>query len=354
MKMDKTIDGKYGTKYWDLFESRIDETVKAVQTNTIPPLRRLSLHITNKCNFNCIYCNEIHSKVELSFDCFKKIINEFSQLGGGILHITGGEPSVVTYIDEAIVYASSKKNVTVNLNTNCYRRLKDETYKHISRLKVSLDTWNAEKFNKFAGRANVFQKVTENIKYVNALPNAPVISITYTVNAQNLNDIPTYLEYYYKNLRVYAMFFSIYKGDNPDLYFKQNDISRLFNVIYPSARQIMIKNNDYDSLWLLNNSHGKRTYEQTNRFPVNLKTPCYLTLSELSIYENGEVSHCSHLHRDGVIDDRFNINTHSLKDILKEKRCVINKVPINSKCLYGCNLKLCKFNTDVSEKLLKK
>jgi len=42
-----------GSKYWDLFELRIQETVDALRNNTLPPLRRLSLHITNKCKYGC-------------------------------------------------------------------------------------------------------------------------------------------------------------------------------------------------------------------------------------------------------------------------------------------------------------
>ena len=46
-----------GSLYWDDFNRRIKETVVAVKNNTQPPVRRVSIFITNKCNFGCHYCN---------------------------------------------------------------------------------------------------------------------------------------------------------------------------------------------------------------------------------------------------------------------------------------------------------
>ena len=348
----KLIDGKYGTKYWDLFEQRIEETVFSIKNQTIPKLRRISLHITNKCNFNCIYCNEIHKNKELDFNLFKRIVDEYSEMGGGILHITGGEPSIVSYINEAIDYSHSKGIIT-NLNTNGYKRFNDSSYSKMSRLKISFDTNDENRFDNLVRHKGAFNNIIDNIKYIKTLKNYPVISLTYTVNAQNIEDMIPFINFYYKEIRVYAIFFSIYKGDNPNLIFSQENINRLFHEVYPKIKEIMIKNNDYDSLWLLENSHSKMTYELQNRFPENNNTPCYLSLSELSIYENGEISHCSHLSRDGIFDKNLNIKDNALQEIMNKKLDLLNKIPLNQKCLYGCNLKLCKFNLECKKKLNK-
>jgi len=346
------VDGQYGTKYWDLFEQRIDETIQAVKNQQIPKLRRISLHVTNKCNFNCIYCNEKHNSKELDFQQYKKIIDEYAEMGGGVLHITGGEPSLVTYIDKAIEYAYNKQNIVVNMNTNCFKLIKDSSYSKISRLKISFDTADKDKFNYLVQRKNAFQRVLSNLNHIKSLTNSPIISITCTVNAQNIKDLIEYTRFYYENMHVYALFFSIYKGDNKKLMFLQSHRKLLFEIIYPTIKKIMQSNNDFDSLWLLENSHSQNTYQRTNRFPENKLIPCYLSLSELSIYETGKVSHCSHLSRDGIFDSNIDIKKQTLKEICNTKLNLYKSYPLHLKCLYGCNLKLCKFNQDCHKKLI--
>ena len=50
-----------GSKYWDEFELRTIETVNAMKNGSLPPLRRLSVHLTRKCNMACKYCNDPHN-----------------------------------------------------------------------------------------------------------------------------------------------------------------------------------------------------------------------------------------------------------------------------------------------------
>ena len=39
------------SKYWDDFQIRADETVKAIQNGKKPKVRRVACFITDKCNF---------------------------------------------------------------------------------------------------------------------------------------------------------------------------------------------------------------------------------------------------------------------------------------------------------------
>src|SRR5512138_2967142 len=114
-----------GTKYWDLFDQRIEETANSLKNGVNPPLRRIALHITNKCNMKCSYCNECHTPKTFRRDLFTKLVSEFYEMGGGILHITGGEPSCVPWLFEEIEVLSNLfgDRIEFNLNSNLLTKI---------------------------------------------------------------------------------------------------------------------------------------------------------------------------------------------------------------------------------------
>jgi len=58
--------------YWDNFDKRLKETVKCLNNNQIPSVRRVCIFITNQCNFRCTYCNMKFGRTFMSFDKFKE------------------------------------------------------------------------------------------------------------------------------------------------------------------------------------------------------------------------------------------------------------------------------------------
>jgi sulfatase maturation enzyme AslB (radical SAM superfamily) len=334
------------SKYWDDFERRITETTKAVEENINPPLRRVCLHITSKCNFNCNYCNEIHKNKTLPKSIFTKIVEEYSQMGGGILHITGGEPSTVKWLSKAII--DSPENIVINFNTNAFKMLEPiNVYNRINRMKISLDTCNPSYFNGLVHKKRAFEVIVENLQKLQNINKTKDISITYTMTKQNYKNIPDFLEFYYDKLPyLYAIFFSTYKGNNPDFVFTDEDIVFFWENIVPKMKDIFIQNKDTESLWLFKNSYNKNTLQAVIRFPENTTTQCYLSMSELVIDENGDTWRCSHLFRDKVIKSGLNIKDFDLDYI--HQNLILEKSP---KCLYGCNLKLVNFNKQVENNL---
>jgi len=199
--------------YWDDFERRISETVSAVNSKTKPPVRRVAVFITNRCNFRCHYCNVNQNEKTLSEEAFNGIINRYGS--GAIIHITGGEPSVVPWLYS---YMENRKDVRFHLNTNAYLA----PPKNIKRLKVSLDTQYKDYFNFLIGvNFNAFDSVVENIRQ--ACKNT-VVSITYTLTKENHKDSVEFAKWALKQFPgLYAVFFSVYKGDNKR--FKFDDLS---------------------------------------------------------------------------------------------------------------------------------
>ena len=296
--------------YWDDFNRRAKETVTCLQAGNEVPVRRVSVFITEKCNMACSYCNHPKSNAELPESSFSDIVNKYGSQA--IIHITGGEPSLVSWL-----YPYLEKNGAANrfhLNTNM---LILPPAKSIKRLKVSLDSCDEEYWNKLVGK-NSFRTVVDNIK--KCLKDT-VLSITYTMTRENYQQIPKFISFANSELKgLYAIFFSVYKGVNKRFVFSDKDVSLFFNKVKPLMNAML----DTESDALLNETITEKfRMMQGIRFPENTSSTCYLSLSERVFTPNGNVSGCSHLVRDGVTNKPG------------EK---------HEKCRYGCNRRLVAFN----------
>lgn len=344
-----------GGKYWDLFDKRSVETVDAINRNISPPLRRLSLHITNRCNMNCSYCNEHHTSAEMSFDVFEKLVREYSEMGGGVLHITGGEPTVVKFFDRIFDCVSEYPNVDFHLNTNSLKRLTIDQYKNINRLKILLDTTDGEYFNDITRVRNAFEIVTDNLDFIHdkiVIPfGNPTVSLTYTVTRQNFRQIPDFLRMYYERWpHFYAVFFSSYKGIGDQFLLNKFEVKEMFSDVVSQINELTASHNDLETRVLFETSHNEQTFDPNIRFPINKFIPCYIQMSEIAINEKGEVWNCSHLLRDQIPPTGVNIADGHLSEVIGKAKKQF-AVPLADECLFGCNKKLQTFNQYVFNKL---
>ena len=94
-------------------------------------------------------------------------------MGGSTIHFTGGEPTVVPYIEEIFAYAKSK-GLIVSANTNAYKRINTD---NIDKLKTSFDTPYADEFNATIGISS-FEKVVDNMRIYSKEMKEKMLSIT--------------------------------------------------------------------------------------------------------------------------------------------------------------------------------
>jgi len=305
------------SKYWDDFEKRIKETVEAIKENKVVPVRRVAIFITNKCNFRCKYCNVHFGNSEMSEEVFDSIVKKYGD--SSIIHITGGEPSTVKWL---YPYIENKENVRFHLNTNAFL----EPPRNVKRLKISLDTKDQELFDSIVQVKGAFTNTINNIKKHSK---RTITSITCVLSKKTYLDSPEFMRYCREEFPgLYAVFFSCYKGDNPEFIMSEKDVDTFFN----ETRFKLEKEMDKESLGLF-----KETLDEKfrifgkNRFPENINNKtCYLSLSERVFDYNGNEYTCSHLFRDGV----FN-----------------NDSKICNTCRNGCNRRLVKFNEEVEKRL---
>jgi len=79
----------------------------------IPQLSAISLHITNKCNFNCTYCYVDKSKPPLNYETWTSLIEEAKKIGIKKISLLGGEPFEAVYLENLL-------RKIKQLNLKCY------------------------------------------------------------------------------------------------------------------------------------------------------------------------------------------------------------------------------------------
>ena len=305
--------------YWDDFDRRAEETAQAVKIGGSPPVRRVAVFITDRCNFFCKYCNHRASGATLSQEKFESIVERYG--GGAIIHITGGEPSVVPWLYPFLrTYGGQFR---FHLNTNAFIPPPAESVK---RLKVSLDHFDAAYWDKLVGRSGAFDTVCGNIKRASELTTT---TITYTLTKENFKDAPRFARFAAEQFpSLYAVFFSIYKGCNPAFALTAEDADLFFEKVLSELETEL----GPESLALIRETiDEKRRLVGGVRFPEQSQSGvCYLSMSERVVSPQGEEFTCSHLYRDGVF-----LSTPMKHD----------------KCLYGCNRRLVKFNEEVFSRI---
>jgi len=338
--------------YWDDFKPRVNETIISLNGEKKPSLKRLTVHLTEKCNFRCSYCNMNFNKECKTMDknLAFSIVKQYADLNGSTIHFTGGEPTIVPYFEELCAYAKSL-NLSVSSNTNAYI-LVDTT--NIDKLKLSFDSCNAKEVNKLTGTKDSFNRVVKNIKIYSEKMIGKMLSITAVLDKTTYKKMLDLVIFSTKNFKVHNLYFSNYKGNNPLRTFTDKEIEDMYLFHIPQVLNHFKKHNEtysYKQLDLYAPSDFKHNPE---RFEQNKTIPCYIQLSEMTIDVDGSCHNCSHNFRDDYKPYKINVaNLGLYESFISIKESLNNNYTLISKyCLSGCNCNLMGFNTAVHNKIL--
>ncbi|HFK1716161.1 GTP 3',8-cyclase MoaA [Bacillus cereus] len=142
------------------------------------PLKDLRISVTDRCNFRCRYCmpEEIfgpdysflsNDKI-LSFDEIEKITRIFVSLGVRKLRITGGEPLLrrgLPKLIERLNKIDGVEDIGLTTNGSLLKKFAPDLYKAgLSRVTVSLDSLEEERFFYLNGNRSKVQRVLEGIQ----------------------------------------------------------------------------------------------------------------------------------------------------------------------------------------------
>lgn len=142
------------------------------------PLKDLRISVTDRCNFRCRYCmpEEIfgpdysflsNDKI-LSFDEIERITCIFVSLGVRKLRITGGEPLLrrgLPQLIERLNKIDGVEDIGLTTNGSLLKKFAPDLYKAgLSRVTVSLDSLEKERFFYLNGNRSKVQRVLEGIQ----------------------------------------------------------------------------------------------------------------------------------------------------------------------------------------------
>ncbi|PIE93206.1 GTP 3',8-cyclase MoaA [Bacillus fungorum] len=142
------------------------------------PLKDLRISVTDRCNFRCRYCmpEEIfgpdysflsNNKI-LSFDEIERITRIFVSLGVRKLRITGGEPLLrrgLSKLIERLNKIDGVEDIGLTTNGSLLKKFAPDLYKAgLSRVTVSLDSLEEERFFYLNGNRSKVQRVLEGIQ----------------------------------------------------------------------------------------------------------------------------------------------------------------------------------------------
>lgn len=131
----------------------------------------LRVSLTDKCNLNCEYCmpkgicnDKVTMKMEL--EEIIEIIKSFAELGISKVRFTGGEPLIVEGIEKIISNTSKIEGIDeISITTNginLAERIEDLKTAGLTRVNVSMDTLQEDKYEKITGKPEL-SKVREGI-----------------------------------------------------------------------------------------------------------------------------------------------------------------------------------------------
>ncbi len=138
------------------------------------PLNVLRLSVTDRCNFNCVYCMPdknitfLPKHKILSFEQICRVVKALCKLGLKKIKITGGEPTLRIGVDKLITMLCSIANIEdIALITNgvflktLASRLKRSG---LTRITVSLDAMNNRVFQKIVGNTHSVHPILQGIE----------------------------------------------------------------------------------------------------------------------------------------------------------------------------------------------
>ncbi len=153
----------------------------------------LRVSITNRCNFNCIYCNTLPVKdIDYPIENFLKIIYCASSIGIKNIRITGGEPFIKKYLLD-FLKELKKMNLNIAITTNA-SLIKESFIPEIVSLKIkkfniSLDSIHNTTFLKIT-KKNCIKTVLQNINQLKKETKSNEIKInTVLLNKINSDEI---------------------------------------------------------------------------------------------------------------------------------------------------------------------
>ena len=168
------------------------------QTEVVNSLESAYLHVTQRCNLNCVGCysldNARNTTQDASLEQLKCAVSELSIAGINSLIISGGEPFLYNHLTELLEFAKIECKIPdICLATNGLFITKDNALvikPFVDKISVSIDGCNNDS-KPYIRRDQNFDTLMERIMILKEL-SIPV-QITPTIHAKNKDEMEEYV-----------------------------------------------------------------------------------------------------------------------------------------------------------------
>jgi len=326
-----------------LIEKNIDETEIALgmfmnrfKNNTS---LRLMIYVTDDCNFNCVYCPQVHQPIYMTMSTMKSLINAVDNLlstkpyDSLVISWFGGEPllnlPIIRMGMDGFISLANKYNINIHggMTTNGYLLTKEIFLEllslEISEFQITLDG-NEDTHNKnrlLKGGLPSWTKIWNNLIVMKEVSSEFLINIRINVNLDNVYAIPDFVKMV-KNTFDNRFVTSIQPivnmgGQSPQTYTKYCSLLES-QLIQLELYNCMSKNGNED-IFLEN-------IIQPFGMMCNCSDPNYYV-----IRQDGEICKCELLVYEGI-NEFGNVNDETLE--IKDKKFLNATIPsVNHECL---------------------
>ncbi len=173
---------------------------RACSSNVSSPLYRCELILTDACQFKCPYCRGIKKRFAGSrtFEEAKKVIDLWSDENVKNIRISGGEPTLISFLPDLIKYIklNCKDIEHIALSTNgfaSYKLYEQLVNFGINDFSISLDACCASFGDKLAGNVKgAWEKVVDNIEKLSKLT---YVTVGVVVLPETVNQLPDVIKF---------------------------------------------------------------------------------------------------------------------------------------------------------------
>lgn len=150
------------------------------------------------CNLRCGMCNHWReiSEPPLDLAFFKSVVKDLAALGCQKIHLSGGEPTLRSDLEDLIAYIC-EQNIRPTMTTNATRidRLRAKSLKKagLRKVNISIDSPDATIHDQIRGRSGAWEKTVAGFQYLRPLLKAGAMRINTVITPLNylsLVDIP--------------------------------------------------------------------------------------------------------------------------------------------------------------------
>ncbi len=143
-------------------------TCNSLTDNYGRTVKSLRMSITNRCNFDCIYCHnegDHGSLSEMSVETISNIVDVASGMGVNRVKISGGEPLIRNDLEDIVASLPELKDVSLTTNASMLKgRAQSLKECGLDRVNVSLDSLDPDTYRSITNcNANAFERVLDGI-----------------------------------------------------------------------------------------------------------------------------------------------------------------------------------------------